>query len=253
MKSQPLLLTLFLLALTTASFAQSLQDVVYLKNGSVIRGIIIEQIPNQSLKIQTKDKSLFVYSFDEIESIKKEDATKAQKKEMATNEPEMGNGLKTGVNFEPGLIIAPVVEESDNGKKYILTNVQVTANCQLNPYIALGIGAAVRSYSFEDTYLPLYGQFRANFKNRPVSPYIETALGYGFYTGEGYNGGAMFNLSFGFAKKMSKGQIRFGLVIDAFDRKSADRAPEYDEFGNYYGYSDRLGAASFGLKLGFTF
>lgn len=35
-------------------------DVVYLKNGSIIRGMIIEQIPNVSLKIQTKDGSIFV-------------------------------------------------------------------------------------------------------------------------------------------------------------------------------------------------
>ena len=37
--------------LSVAAYAQSLQDVVYLKNGSIIRGIIIEQNPNESLKI----------------------------------------------------------------------------------------------------------------------------------------------------------------------------------------------------------
>lgn len=48
------------------------QDVVYLKNGSVIRGLIIEQIPNQSLKIQTKDGSVFFYKMDDVEKITKE-------------------------------------------------------------------------------------------------------------------------------------------------------------------------------------
>jgi len=48
------------------------QDVVYLKNGSIIRGMIIEQIPNKTLKIQTKDRSVFVYKYDEIEKITKE-------------------------------------------------------------------------------------------------------------------------------------------------------------------------------------
>ena len=41
--------------------AQSLQEVVYLKNGSVIRGTIIEQVPNESLKIQTSDGSVFAW------------------------------------------------------------------------------------------------------------------------------------------------------------------------------------------------
>lgn len=56
-----------------AAFAQwGLVDVVYLKNGGMIKGIIIEQIPNESIKIQTKDGNIFVYRNDEIEKIAKE-------------------------------------------------------------------------------------------------------------------------------------------------------------------------------------
>ncbi len=47
-------------------------DVVYLKNGGVIRGMIIEQTPNVQIKIQTKDGSIFVYKMDEIEKMAKE-------------------------------------------------------------------------------------------------------------------------------------------------------------------------------------
>jgi hypothetical protein len=49
-----------------------LEDVVYLKNGSVIRGTIIEQVPNVSLKIQTRDGSVFVYKMEEVEKMTKE-------------------------------------------------------------------------------------------------------------------------------------------------------------------------------------
>ena len=51
---------------------QILVDVVYLKIGSIIRGIIIEQIPNESIKIQTFDKNVFVYKMDEILKFTKE-------------------------------------------------------------------------------------------------------------------------------------------------------------------------------------
>lgn len=51
---------------------QQYVDVVYLKNGSIIKGMIIEQIPNVSLKIQTKDESVFVYKMDEVEKMTKE-------------------------------------------------------------------------------------------------------------------------------------------------------------------------------------
>ncbi len=49
-----------------------IQDVVYLKNGSIIRGMIVEQIPNQSLKIRTNDGNVFVYEMTEVTKITKE-------------------------------------------------------------------------------------------------------------------------------------------------------------------------------------
>lgn len=54
-------------------FAQQMEDVLYLKNGSIIRGIIIEQTPNVSIKIKTKDGSIFAYRYDEIEKFAKEE------------------------------------------------------------------------------------------------------------------------------------------------------------------------------------
>ena len=51
---------------------KTLQDVIYLKNGSIIRGTIIEQVPNVSIKIQTKDGNVFVYKMEEVEKMTKE-------------------------------------------------------------------------------------------------------------------------------------------------------------------------------------
>ena len=75
---------ILLIFVTTISFSQNnLDEVVYLKNGSVIRGLIIEQIPNQTLKIQTKDGSVFVYNFSEVQKITKE----APYKNPSINQP----------------------------------------------------------------------------------------------------------------------------------------------------------------------
>ena len=57
---------------TTPAFAQQMEDVVHLKNGSIVRGTIIEQLPGESLKIQTQGGSVFVYTMDEIAKISKE-------------------------------------------------------------------------------------------------------------------------------------------------------------------------------------
>jgi len=50
-----------------------LQDVVYLKNGSIVRGQIVEQDPASSLKIQTADQNVFVFRMDEVTKIVKEE------------------------------------------------------------------------------------------------------------------------------------------------------------------------------------
>ena len=49
---------------------------MYFKNGSIVKGTIIEQIPNKSLKIQTADGSVFVFDMSEISKIVKEKALK---------------------------------------------------------------------------------------------------------------------------------------------------------------------------------
>ena len=43
-----------------------------MKDDAIVRGSIIEQIPNVSLKIETKDGSVFVYEYEKIEKITKE-------------------------------------------------------------------------------------------------------------------------------------------------------------------------------------
>lgn len=52
--------------------AQMLEDVLYLQDGSVIRGTLIEQIPNKSIKIKTRDGSIFSYAMEQVIKITKE-------------------------------------------------------------------------------------------------------------------------------------------------------------------------------------
>ena len=59
------IIIVFLLT-SVITFAQQLVEVVYLKNGSIIRGTIVEQTIGESIKIQTADGSLFVYPVDEV-------------------------------------------------------------------------------------------------------------------------------------------------------------------------------------------
>ena len=55
----------------TSIDVSNFQDVVYLKNGSIIRGTIIDQQFNKSIKIQTADKNIFSYQMEEVDKITK--------------------------------------------------------------------------------------------------------------------------------------------------------------------------------------
>jgi len=93
--------------------AQYFEDVVYLKNGSILHGTIIEQTPNQSIKIKTNDGNLFLYNLTEVEKMTKEEVvntmeTKKSKepkrsiwpifppKNTINNETEFSEGFEVG-------------------------------------------------------------------------------------------------------------------------------------------------------------
>jgi len=88
------LLFLFLLVAPSALLAQEYEDVVYLKNGSVIHGTIIEQVPGVTYTIKTNFGDTFVFKVEEIEKItkepkvvQKEETAETQREGIATSEP----------------------------------------------------------------------------------------------------------------------------------------------------------------------
>lgn len=73
MRTVLLMCLLVIVASVATGHAQTMmQDVVYLKDGSVVRGIIIEQVPGVSVKIRTADGNIFVYQIENIEKLTKE-------------------------------------------------------------------------------------------------------------------------------------------------------------------------------------
>lgn len=199
--------TTFLLfvLIATISFAQSnYQDVVYLKNGSIIRGVIIEQIPNTSIKVETTDKSVFVYQMDEIEKLTKEPYVRK------TSFKPNGIGLKKGYKgiTELGFEIGAGVFGLDRLKVSVINGYQV------NPFFSLGLGTGLRYYfDAKAVLIPFFGDFRANFLNHKVSPYISLGAGYSFEATYGFKGaGFLLSPTAGVSFKIKeKSAINFGL------------------------------------------
>ena len=150
------------------SFAQNMQEVVYLKNGSVVRGVIIEQIPNRSVKIKTADGSIFAYNMSEVVRITKE----ASLKKAYSSDNEIKKGYRgfvdIGYTFGVGDLRMDRLEFT------------TTHGYQFNPYLFAGLGAGI-SY-WPDTEVmgyPLFVDIRTDIPTEAIfSPFVDIKLGF---------------------------------------------------------------------------
>jgi len=65
-------LAIALATAVTPTSAQVLDDVVYLKNGSIVRGTIVEQMPGESILVQTKDGNTWRFTMEEVARMTRE-------------------------------------------------------------------------------------------------------------------------------------------------------------------------------------
>jgi len=176
-------LFLFLLFSMTfcGSFAQSMDEVVYLKNGSAIRGTVIEQVPGESVKIKTSDGSIFVYKMSEIEKITKEEKTKSKTKTRKKEMPQKGYKGFVDIGYNLGV-------GSNRDNRIELTT---THGYQFFPYLFAGMGTGV-SYWFggEEIAIPIFANIRGNLpvSSFAFSPFADIKLGYSPYDLKGLYG-----------------------------------------------------------------
>lgn len=91
-------------------FAQEQFDIIYLKNGSKVIGIIVDQKSNQKIKIRTKDGSEYVYNLNEIEKIRKGvfEINLKSIKEVSYFESGINLGTPSGINGAFGYWNGPI-------------------------------------------------------------------------------------------------------------------------------------------------
>ncbi|MEI6312470.1 MAG: hypothetical protein WCP57_09435 [Bacteroidota bacterium] len=195
-----LFLLIFTVISTSSLFAQSLSDyidVVYLTNGSMIKGIIIEQVPGKSLKIQTNDGSQFSYQISEVEKFTRElkpmpaptavttPTTKIKKEPKPFYSKQKGyfGGVELLMEGSPGLRVL-------NGYKfgrfgYLGLAVGIEANKignyndgrLMDDYMG---GRPYRSgYNYHSPFVSFNIVYGGDILKRKVTPFYQIELGYG--------------------------------------------------------------------------
>lgn len=223
--------------------AQNLTEVLYLKNGSVIRGTIIEQVPNESIKIQTSDGSVFAYSMADVLKISKEQTINNYSNNNLISYKSTNKGFKS--NFMPQRGYKGFVEfgggfgVGDWAGGFL--GLTTSHGYQFNPHIFVGAGAGF-NYDFgnELIFIPVFADFKYNMLKSNITPMIGTKIGYSVYDGQGvfFNPGigCRFGLSESFALDLT---FNYGLQTEK---------AEY-----YWDYSETVLLHTIGFKLGLEF
>lgn len=243
------ILTAILFALTsTIALGQSnYQDVVYLKNGSIIRGVIIEQVPNKSIKIETADRNVFFYPIDEIEKLTKEPYPGKERSAHSNTGSQSGYKGIVETGYQVGI----------GGYASGRLKLNIINGYQFNPHFSIGLGTGLRYYTDEgSTLVPLFADFRVNFMDNKVSPYFSLGTGYSFDASDGFAGvGVLLNPAIGVNFKPSdKIGIHVGIDYEmqrmTFSHYSYSYTPT-SYSSNSYTTSENSGAI--GLTVGMSF
>lgn len=167
-------------ALVSVTFAQSnIEDVVYLKTGSIIRGKIVDQLTTGKVKIELLGGSVFVFAATEIDSIRKENRLKNSIKEIRQNYYRKDRGFRNmtelaiiyGVNFKNDPNSA---NQDDIGMSF-----QTINGYQFWPYLFVGGGVGIdRFITYQQTFSPFFLRLSSEFLKRKVTPYVYLDGGY---------------------------------------------------------------------------
>lgn len=242
-----LFLFVLLFAVLQESFAQNnLTEVVYLKNGSIIKGTVIELIPDKTVKIKTADGSLFICDMQDVEIITKESKPKYAERKSSPDgyAPEyVRRGYKGFVDLGYTFGIGD----------YSINRLEITTShgFQFNPYIFLGGGTGIHYFhESQSAAMPLFADFRVNFKQGPVVPFAGLKMGYtvmlsddiedlGFYCAPSV--GVKFMMNHRMALNLS-----LGYTVQLFDYY-------YNDYYSHYYYYATENLSGISLKLGLEF
>ncbi len=150
----------FALFLSFSLFGQGRKrDVVYLKNGSILRGTIVLQDPGKLIQLRTTDYSLWVFKEDQIDSIKRLSSPKVILKTGYFNLTEIGilTGNRTNVSKNP----------------FTLFNI---SGWNFKSGFTAGVGVGVEFSN--ETYFPVVADIRYYLREKRPMPFVSFQAGF---------------------------------------------------------------------------
>lgn len=198
MKAISTLIIAFMTCVIT--MAQQTQELIKLKDGTEVRGIITEEIYGKSITIRTDDNQLHTYNIEDVEV----------KRLIEIAPTSQHSGPKRGYRAFILGGLGPCCGEYGSGKMELST----THGYQFNPHLFIGGGIATQvlfDYDVDD--ISIYEETRYDIREGKWSPFASLRLGYsmndindGFYLSAmfGFRLAARLNMSLGYDASVHK-------------------------------------------------
>jgi hypothetical protein len=206
-----LFLLLFIQLINHQIFSQNnVLETIYLKNGSIVKGMIVEIVPNVSYTVKSAEGSIYVCAISEIIKIVREpleiESVKAEPViQKIGQQPKGYEGLvELGYGGASGIYGLDVIK------------INFVNGYRFNPYYFAGFGFGMRNYFDHKTItIPFFVDFRAQFYHKNLCPYVSIAGGGALNTNDDFFG-TLVNPSLGIKLNTKKNIIyQFSIGYDA--------------------------------------
>jgi hypothetical protein len=147
--------------------AQRKEDVVYLSNGSVLRGVLTSDSVSSTVRILNHAGDIWVFKQDEVDSITREKPFEYKAK------------LFTRAGFEYSINGELLMRSGNNAiGKAAIPGISLGMGYRFNPYISTGMDLGVEFYDLME--IPVSASVRLRSSGRVLSPFTFLRAGYTF-------------------------------------------------------------------------
>lgn len=179
------LLLLFILVGQIAMAQATRQDAVYLRNGSIIRGKVLENVVGKYTRIETVGRNILVLEEADVERVVMDEPIPPKER---TERKPYGYSALADLGFMGG---------DENTMSLMLIN-----GYQFKNRIFVGGGFGIEK--FKEQVLPVFADVRYNFLKGSISPFVYLQAGYSYPLGKSaegntteVKGGALINPGIG--------------------------------------------------------
>ena len=260
------------------SIAQEYTQILTLKNGSTMKGVILDESPTGTIKIKTDEGRVFIVKPNQIETITDEVLVgrKGNRQSPApvvstyTNTTSTHTGTLSSNEYDisgyRGFIDLGYTKGT--GKYSVLDRVEISTShgYQFNPYIFLGIGSGIHYYESIYTYnengeetsldaliVPIFADFRCNFTEGHVVPYFGLKAGYSIDVDDKFNDmGFYANPSFGL-KVMVNASMAVNFNLGYTVQATKNYIENYTDNGDFTTTKESTNLGGLNFRVGFEF